>query len=142
MSADTPRIALIGCGAIAGRPHITGIRESDWTLAAVCDIARERAEAFKARLGTQFDEILAERDARTDALVEAAAEAERASMMHAEECKRLTTALAERMKRDNEEMDLEPAGRQAEMVRRVDEPSRAFSGAISSRSRRDLPCGR
>ena len=38
------------------------------------------------------------------ALAEATSEAERAAVMHAEECKKLTTQLAERMRREQDEL--------------------------------------
>ena len=45
---QTFRIAVIGCGAIAGN-HITAILKTEQTLCALCDILPEKAEALKQR---------------------------------------------------------------------------------------------
>ena len=45
---QTLRIAVIGCGAIAGN-HITAILKTEQTLCALCDILPEKAEALKQR---------------------------------------------------------------------------------------------
>ena len=61
-------------------------------------------EALNAHLMEQAATTQRETQHAHAALAEATSEAERAAVMHAEECKKLTTQLAERMRREQDEL--------------------------------------
>jgi predicted dehydrogenase len=65
----TPGIGLIGCGGIAG-DHLTAYRDAGWSVVALCDIDRNKAEQRKveffpeAALYTDYHDLL--RDERVE----------------------------------------------------------------------------
>lgn len=61
---SSPRIAIIGCGAITHSVHLPGIIDAGWELATLCDLDAARLEETRATAAVSFPDVRVTTDYR------------------------------------------------------------------------------